>query len=101
MDFNYEELSHIVERYNNLTKESIFSAFAEALDKIKTLQEQNIQLSDGFDYWETRFNKLKENIQHKLTEEIEIAKQRQSPDAKKDSGHIKGLRNAIKLVQGI
>lgn len=37
----------------------------------------------------------------KLKQEIKKAQKRQKPNAVKDSGHIRGLKNAIKVIKGI
>lgn len=62
MSFNYEEVNKIVESYNKLTKENLFNALGEAMDEIESLKDQNEQLSQGFEYWEVNFNKLKKGI---------------------------------------
>ena len=41
----------------------------------------------------------KKDIIFKLEKEIERAQKRQRPSADKDSGHIKGLKNAITVIK--
>ena len=41
----------------------------------------------------------KRNILFKLKNEIKIAEKRQKPNAIKDSGHIRGLKRAMKIIQ--
>ncbi|EOO11388.1 hypothetical protein [Bacillus cereus] len=41
----------------------------------------------------------KKDILFKLKKEIKKAEQRQKPNAIKGSGHIRGLKNAIRVIQ--
>lgn len=41
----------------------------------------------------------KKDILFKLKKEVKKAEKRQLPNAKKDSGHIRGLKNAIRIIQ--
>ncbi|MGM2632502.1 hypothetical protein [Bacillus cereus group sp. Bce040] len=41
----------------------------------------------------------KKDILFKLKKEIKKAEKRQQPNAMKDSGHIRGLKNAMKIIQ--
>jgi hypothetical protein len=41
----------------------------------------------------------KKNILFKLKNEIKKAEKRQNPNTEKDSGHIRGLKRAMKIIQ--
>lgn len=72
MNFNYEELQNIVDRYNGLTKEDLFKAFIEASQMIEELKLESDGLRQGFDYWECQYVRLKEGVMKFKDSEHEI-----------------------------
>lgn len=59
---NWEEIGNIMKAYDSITKEDLFSAVAFYMDENKELKQKLHETEDGFEYWELKHNRLKEDI---------------------------------------
>lgn len=63
MSINNNEITELVAKIDSLTKWDLLNVLSEALRENNRLKEEIEQVSQGFEYWETQYNKLKEGVQ--------------------------------------